>query len=163
MLLIKSKNYILIKLLLIIINLWIINKKEVNRNVPFFSSSSLLQKTKAGWMKSRHEAKHTSEFPWTSAGCSSSLFPAAWRSPPGTDAAAYYHPLSVRERKVTEKKFFLCLRLRPTVMLHVQWVHHMGKLTKYMHMKQTLEVNVIVNQQGEGGCGLNTSRYWVQW
>lgn len=49
-----------------------------------------------------HYAQHTSEFLLTSADCSSFRFLAAWRSPPGTDAAAYYHPLSIRERRVTE-------------------------------------------------------------
>lgn len=54
-------------------------------------------------MKTRtiHHVRRTSESPLTSADCSFFLFPAAWRNPPGTDAAAYYHPLSVRK---TEKK-----------------------------------------------------------
>lgn len=34
----------------------------------------------------------TSEFLSTSAGCSSSPFQAVWKSPPSTDADAYYRP-----------------------------------------------------------------------
>lgn len=52
--------------------------------------------------KTIHHVRRTSESPLTSADCSFFPFPAAWRNPPGTDAAAYYHPLSVR-KTVREK------------------------------------------------------------
>lgn len=83
--------------------------------------------------KSIDYARPTSAFLLTSADCSSFLFLAAWRNPPGTDAAAYYRPLSAREA-ITENHISTTF-LTPHQQLYLYMC--VTKFTKYLHMKYT--------------------------
>lgn len=134
---------------------------KVSHFYPLFTqsntfSSTQLKHTHAQLRKSIRTAQHTSAFLSTSEDCSSFPSLAAWRNPPGRDAASYYRPLSIRERRLTEAGFqlpFVASQLGSACMcMDITWEKFL--FPKFMHMKHTaLEVKCHCGPTGRGRRG----------